>query len=72
MVKSIEKMKVDSVIIGGDFNTIMLYQDIKGGRGNSHPKCTNFLNSYAEAANLVDIWRIRHPDQFRFTFNKVK
>ena len=34
--RKIEAIKVDSVIIGGDFNTILWEDDIKGGRGHTH------------------------------------
>ena len=48
------------------------FPDIVGGAGNTHKKVTHLLNEYCENANLVDIWRIRHPSEFRFTWAKTK
>ena len=62
----------NNVIVGGDFNIIMTSKDIKGGRGHSHVKCTEYINQYFEENGLLDIWRIRNPDKFRFTWSKTK
>lgn len=56
-------------IYAGDFNTILDKKlDIKGGRGCSHPKATEYLNEYMSQNDLVDIWRVLNPDLFRSTF----
>lgn len=53
----------------GDFNTILdLNNDIKGGKGCSHPKCTEYLNEYMDQNNIVDVWRIKNPTVFKATF----
>lgn len=56
-------------IFAGDFNTVLdIDKDIKGGKGYSHLNCTNFVNQYMNDNDMLDIWRIQHPDQFSSTF----
>lgn len=56
-------------IIAGDFNTVLNNEkDIKGGKGYSHKRSTKYINEYIEQSEMVDIWRIRHPEQFRSTY----
>lgn len=58
-------------IIAGDFNTVLnIEKDIKGGKGHSHPKSTQLINEYMEENELLDIWRVQHPDKFTSTFVK--
>ena len=59
---------VGNVIIGGDFNTYLSQQNIKGGKGNHHPKATAMLLQLIEQYDLVDIWRVRHPSTFMHTW----
>ena len=68
--EQVEQIAADHIILGGDFNTILTERDIKGGRGHSHKKSTAYLNHYFEDTGLVDIWRVRHPDEFRFTWSR--
>ena len=68
----LERVKVDYYIIGGDFNTILNKADIKGGRDCTHPNCTKYILEQIENLNLADIWRINHPDTFRFTWSRMK
>ena len=70
--QQIEKMKADHLIIGGDFNTILSNKDIKGGRGHTHSKCTSLINDYIETLGIVDIWRNRNEEKFRYTFFRHK
>ena len=72
MFAKVEQINADHDIIAGDFNTILQPGDIKGGRSHSHPKCTQYINEYLEEKKLVDIWRIRHPDEFRSTWARSK
>lgn len=56
-------------IFSGDFNTVLdISKDMKGGKGYSHTKSTNFINEYINEHGLVDIWRKQHPDEFKSTF----
>ena len=73
LTNQIDKIVPCNIILGGDLNTIMdPIKDIKGGAQNYHQKVTQFLNNYCELAQLVDIWRIRHDNQFRYTWCKAK
>ena len=56
------------VIIGGDFNThINLDLDRKGGVRNTYSKYTQFCENLIDDMDLVDRWRIRHPNEQTFT-----
>ena len=65
-------VNADGVIIGGDFNTILHDRDIKGGKGHTHINCTHYINERIQHEGWVDIWRIRHPNDFRFTWARSK
>ena len=56
-------------LIGGDFNTILSDKDIKGGKGNHHPKSTHVINQSMEHFQLSDYWRVKN-DSFRYTWMK--
>ena len=70
--RNVEQVRADHNIIGGDFNTVMTQQDIKGGKEHTHVKSTSFINEYCETNKLVDIWRVKNPEVFRFTWAKRK
>ena len=59
-----------SFIIGGDFNTVMDSDiDKKNGRVDTHKNCRNKLKSILELHNLIDIWRVYHPNKKQFTWH---
>ena len=62
------------MVLMGDFNTSFGTSDKKGLKGNlpGHPKVVEYLNEYFNENNLLDIWRVRHPNQRRFTFFRKK
>ena len=55
-------------LIAGDYNTILKENDIRGGKDNSHKKSTIAINNLIDKHQLVDIWRIRNPDLFTYTW----
>ena len=65
-------MNPENIVLGGDFNTIMESQDIKGGASNTHKKVTAYLNEYADTYALVDVWRIFNKNSFRYTWSRSK
>ena len=61
--------------MAGDFNTSMTLKDKyidKEPMGPGHPKVVAFLQDFLESANMLDIWRIRHPEDRRFTWSITK
>ena len=70
LLKQLNRLKADDVIIAGDFNTVIDPRDIKGGKGYTHKRCMSFINEMMRQEKLSDIWRVRNPDKFRFTWTK--
>ena len=59
-----------SVIIGGGFNTVIdINLDKKNGRHDTHKNCRQKINSIIELHDLVDTWRLQHPDKLQFTWH---
>lgn len=64
-----ESLENDLKIIAGDFNTVLdISKDLQGGKGHSNVKTRQFLNEYLSDSDLVDVWRIHHPDDFRSSY----
>lgn len=69
----IYQIPVDLKVLTGDFNTVLnINKDLKGGKGCSNSKTRLFLNEFIEENELIDIWRLLHPNEFRATFEKRK
>ena len=64
-----------NIILGGDFN---LYLDPDLDKGpyikdsNDNDNYRNDLTSLLEALDMVDIWRIKHPEDKKFTWHQGK
>ena len=59
-----------SVIIGGDFNVIF-DQDLDGSGGLKKTKdSVKVLEDICLEHDLLDIWRVRHPKEKRFTWRQ--
>ena len=58
------------IIFAGDFNTSFTTKDKVGDKGSlpGHPKVVLYLQEVFEQKNIVDIWRLRHPIEKRFTY----
>lgn len=63
MLENYLKENLDkTVIIGGDFNTVLNIElDKKNGRIDTHKLCRSKLNKMIDEYELVDIWRSKHP-----------
>lgn len=69
--KQIESFQNCNIIIGGDFNLIMdVNLDRRGTSEYNHSKSHEALLDFMERTNLVDIWRLRNPDQLQYTCHK--
>jgi len=52
-----------NIIIGRDFNLVLDVQiDREGGLDKTHTSSRNLLIAFMEAQNIIDIWRVEHPD----------
>ena len=59
------------IIFGGDFNMILnLKFDADGGNPGLKSNSINVLNKILSENDLIDIWRVRHPEERRFTWRK--
>ena len=59
------------IIFGGDFNMILnLKFDADGGNPSLKSNSINVLNKILSENDLIDIWRVRHPEERRFTWRK--
>ena len=64
----LQNLASKDLIIGGDFNT-NLNNEIgkKGGTHEIYSSYTKNLKSFIEEYKLTDIWRLRHPNELKFT-----
>ena len=59
-----------SVVVGGDFNVIF-DQDLDGSGGIKNTKASvKILEDICLEQYLIDIWRVRHPTEKRFTWRQ--
>ena len=65
----IDSIETQTLIIGGDFNFVMdLNIDKVGGNFTTHHKTVTVFKKYAEAKDLVDVWRTQHPKDKNYTW----
>ena len=64
------EMECMHIIIGGDFNLVLQPEDRSSGK-LLNSNASNVVTNFAEQENLVDIWRMQHPDSKMFTWNRV-
>lgn len=63
--------KCEDIIIGGDYNLVLdLEKDKKGGLAKTHQNSVKLVEEFCEKLDLVDVWRILHPDTSRFTWRQ--
>lgn len=53
---------------GGDFNCSLTNIDADGGNFKVKYRTVSMLESFSEEYELVDIWRLRHPDEKCYTW----
>ena len=49
-----------------------LEKDKKGSRAKTHARAVNVVKNHATKLDLVDAWRILHPDTLRYTWRRKK
>ena len=60
----------ENIIIGGDLNTSLSALDVKG-TNMTNKKAGKMINEYIKSQNLVDVWRMKHPNLFQFTWKRM-
>ena len=74
LIKSFDIIQNNSsdghVIIGGDFNTVLNPQLDKIGGKTPNPICGNIIKKFLSDNETVDIWRVKHGQEKRFTWKQ--
>ena len=57
------------IISAGDYNFVLnVNMDKRGGRPRTHEKSKNLLLNWNNAVDTIDIWRVKHPNTFDYTW----
>jgi len=68
--RKMNDFECESIIWGGDFNCVLdIMMDKKGGRAQSHCNSRKYIYDIISAYDLVDIWRKRNPNVFKYTWH---
>ena len=60
----------NTFMIGGDFNTALdTKKDKKNSRSDTHKKCREKIQNIMAIFNLIDVWRVQHPETAKFTWH---
>ena len=69
----IEGLTNDNRILGGDINLVLdVLMDKKGGRNSTHTKAQQVVKDWMESTDLVDVWRIQHPNDLKYTWSRSR
>ena len=70
LTEYIKENEEKTFIIGGDSNTVINEKiDKRNGRAYSHKLCRKKINDMIESFNLIDIWRVMHPNTRQYTWH---
>ena len=71
--QKIEDFSNENQIIGGDFNLVLnINMDKRHGRQTTNFKSQEVLRNWCEQTDLIDIWRLQHPEDQTFTWYRKK
>ena len=71
ILEFINEQEANHIIIGGDLNVILDPElDRKGPKKCKISKAASLLNAYMNERGFQDMWRILHPDIFRFMWRR--
>ena len=57
----------EDIITGGDYNLELdLDKDKRGGLAKTHQNSVKIVQEFSEKLDLVDVWRVLHPDTNSF------
>ena len=68
--RMIEQFDNEFKIISGDFNLVMDVNLDKRGNPMTHINSLETIKMYNEEADIIDIWRHRNSDSFRYTWKR--
>ena len=72
LVSTIENIENDNRILGGDWNIVLeADKDKKGGLGQTHTHSLQVIRTWMEETDLIDIWRLNNPNDFKFTWKRI-
>jgi len=61
------------IISAGDYNLVMdVHMDKRGGLARTHEKSKNLLKCWCNNMETMDVWRVKHPDTFDYTWKSWK
>ena len=61
----------EDIVIGGDYNLVLdLDKDKRGGLAKTHQNSVKIVQEFSEKLDLVDVWRVLHPDTNNFTWRQ--
>ena len=67
----LNNLNIDNLLLGGDINFVQDIDFDKIGRNLvSFRQSREVLNKFLNEENLIDIWRIRHPTEKKFTWQR--
>ena len=65
--------EADHLLIAGDYNLVLdVDMDKQGGRAKTNEKAQRCILEYMENIDLMDIWRIKNPEQNEYTWRRKK
>ena len=71
LIRQIIDINCSNIVIGGDFNLVLNTElDKTGGTGRTHTRSSNYVKQIIQNHELLDIWRIQHPDAKQFTWRR--
>ena len=69
----LDDFKCDDIIIGGDFNLVLdLEKDKSGGIAKRHLNSAKIIHEFSDKLDLVDAWRVLHPEARRYTWRRSR
>lgn len=73
MDERLNQLEPTNLVVAGDFNCILDSTIDKNTAGEGHPQGDqgrNALKSLMDEWNLLDVWRVRHPQEKAYTFRR--
>ena len=59
-------------LIVGDFNVALQPELDRNTKNSCNPNATEFINTYMNNNNLVDMWRLRNPNRKHYSWQRKK